>query len=130
MSKTMQKWVKGNRPTNMVYGCNHRQWFDFIYESGPKWTVQRSESRRSVKWTLKQKCHLSQSGRSRTLMDGHSPFWTVQFLLFRSTSLRPLDRPLSEFRTVHFRRPSTFSLLDCLVSVVWTAKLNPHGPST
>ena len=37
---------------------------------------------------------------------------TVQFHPFRSTSFCLSDRPLLDFRTVHFRRPSTFSLLD------------------
>ena len=31
MSEAMQKWVKGDRPTNMVNGCDHRQWFAFMY---------------------------------------------------------------------------------------------------
>ena len=35
--------------------------------------------------------------------------WTVRFIFKRPSSFRPLDRPLSDFRTVHFRRPSSLS---------------------
>ena len=74
------------------------QWYQ-NKDFGPKWTVQKGESGRSLNWTVARKW---------------STFFleSVQIHYFRSYILFLLDRPLLDFRTVHFNRPSTFSLLD------------------
>jgi len=90
-------------------------------ELGPKWTVQRGESGRSrdcgrsvQNWTI-----LSQTGRS-------SKFWRSftfipkdrleKFGPSRPSSFHSKDRLVSALWTVHFRGPSSLSLLDRPVS--------------
>ena len=41
------------------------------YESGPKWTVRKGESGRSLKWTVARKWTV------RPKVDGLEPNWTV-----------------------------------------------------
>ena len=99
-------------------------------ESGLKWTVPKQTGR-----------HLNQSGHSRTKVNGsltHKIWdtpWYRPFQLLRSFSFIPRAyrsiayRPVFAFWTVHFRRPTTFSLLNRSVQPSWTVHFYPR-PST
>ena len=105
-----------------------------LIESGPKWTVQKGETRRSLKWTA--------TGNFIFLDRPFFAFLTVHLHSLRPSSFIPLKRLFLFLETVlihylisyslflwtiQFRWPSTLSLLDRPVWFV-TVQFHSFGP--
>ena len=85
-----------NLGTRLAHRTRRTRPTRWSWESSPKWTVQRGESGRSIKWSF----------TDRPLWI----FWTFQFDTWQSSFSR-LNRPVLTSWTVHFDpRPSTLDL--------------------
>ena len=100
-----------------------------------KWTV--CETERPIWMKLDEwKCTVqtAETGRSFIKPNGSKDLKRTVTRKWQSiqkwTVLSQTERFRTNFRTVHFRSPSTFRLLNRPVSVVWTVQFNPHRPST
>ena len=114
-----------------------------LIESGPKWTVQKGETRRSLKWTVTRKFYFFGPSIFCVFDRPLTFFKTVQFHPFEASIFIPWNRPdslphiVQSFSldhpislTVHFESFGPSSLIcDRPVSLVWTFQYDPHGPS-